>query len=323
MRSYRVRVVIFCNRYRRDLFEPQAESQQGDKTVTSDLVRRAAYLFIILLLPVPAQAQAPDKFTASLTADERKALKATQEDWAKHATSPDHQSFEANALVLSQIVLGRFGYGTKFTGVIDEQTKEAIKSYQGNGGIAQTGVLDPETFFSLNRDNELADKNLPALASFHFHWNDNFVTAEGSWDGLNNSEVFFESSEIECTRSPYICVEADATVMSLFLVGPLQAKQTTFTIIHWDEYEIVAEDSTPQCERDRLVLNQQEKSATITSIPTYKGDSCKKELGPPETVTYRLIDGQKLSIQRWTANQKRRQSLYLISPNARNILDKK
>jgi peptidoglycan hydrolase-like protein with peptidoglycan-binding domain len=287
--------------------------------VTNAKCLRLAVAFFAILLPALAHAQTTDKFAATLTSDERKDLKALQDDWTKHEKMSDFSGIQAKSLVMSQMILGRLGYGATFTGLADERTKEAIKAYQANKGLTFTGVLDAETFWSLTRDGDLADKNVVTLAPFDLNWYSDFVSTSGAWDRINDREGYLQSSTIECDRGNNKCSEVDA----MLLFNVLAAKKTEFTITKWDEYELVAEDSTPDCERDELRITHQEKSVTIISAPTYKNASCTKTLGKPETVTYRLVSGQQISADRSAALQNQRKSLYLISPDAKAILDKK
>jgi hypothetical protein len=287
-------------------------------------LEKLTVLFLIFLMPLTVIAQASrDGFVAGLKSDELKDLQAVRDDWKKQERSSIHGTFETRTVLLSQTILGRLGYGTKFTGVSDETTSAAVKSYQTARQITATGVVDPETFYSLTRDADFANQHLLTLASFAFHWYDDFVSATGAWDRMNDSEKSFESTEIECAKDAGVCIEADATVANIFTLSILGAKHTTFKITKWDEYELTAEDATPSCELDRLVMNRQEKSAIVSSIPTYKDASCEKTLGAPETVTYRLIDGGKLSIDRNAAAAKRWRALFQMSPEARKALDSK
>src|ERR1700722_14029796 len=101
-----------------------------------------AFTLFVSLLPNFAHAQTVDKFEANLNSDEKKDLKALQDDWTKHEKMSDFSAMQAKSLVMSQMILGRLGYGTPFTGVADERTKEAIKAYQTNKGLTQSGVID-------------------------------------------------------------------------------------------------------------------------------------------------------------------------------------
>ena len=283
------------------------------------LIPRLILAFLVLLLPALVHAQNADKFTARLNDDEKKDLKALQDDWNKHTKMSDFSSYQAKSLVVSQMVLGRLGYGASFTGQSDEPTRQAIRRYQTERDIPQSGEIDAETFWSLSRDDGIADERVTSMAPFDLHWYSDYVMADGAWDRMNDKEGYLQSTDIECTKAQSRCTEADA----MLLFNIVQAKQTDFLVTKWDEYEIVAEDTTPNCERDELRINRQEKTVTMLSVPTYKDKSCKGLLGKPETVTYRLISGTEIGKDRAAVLQNRRKTLYLISPGARAILDKK
>jgi Putative peptidoglycan binding domain len=274
---------------------------------------------VFLVWPTLAHSQTEGKFASGLTSDEQKDLKALKDDWAKHEKIPDFNGFQAKCLVMSQMILGRLGYGTPFTGATDERTKEAIKSYQTDRGLTPSGLIDAETFWSLTRDSDFADKSIVSLAPFDLKWYSDYVEASGAWDRINDRESYLQSSNIQCDQAHKKCTEADAMIVFNVLVP----KKTDFVITKWDEFEIVAEDTTPDCERDELRINHQEKSVTIISTPTYKNATCAKTLGKPETVTDRLVSGEKISADRAAILQRHRKSLYLMSPNAKAILDKK
>lgn len=283
------------------------------------LIPRLALAFLVLLLPALAHSQTTDKFAASLTGDEKKDLKALQDDWNKHAKMSDFSTYQAKSLVVSQMILGQLGYGVSFTGVADERTKEAIKNYQSNRGIPQSEAIDAETFWSLTRDDDFASKRVVSMAPYDLYWEDDSIVANGVWDRTNSDEGSLQSTDIECDREEKRCIEADA----MLTLNVLLAKKTDFAITKWDKYELVAEDSTPDCERDELRINQQEKTVILISVPTYKNASCTKLLGKPETVTYRLVSGAQIAADRSTALQIHKKNLYLISPNAKAIMDKK
>lgn len=47
-------------------------------------------------------------------------------------------ALQPKIVIQTQIILGRFGYGTKFTGELDSQTREVLRQYQANKGIKKT-----------------------------------------------------------------------------------------------------------------------------------------------------------------------------------------
>jgi len=111
--------------------------------------------------------------------------------------------------------------------------------------------------------------------------------------------------------------------MKIFGITMMSPGLVQFKITKWDHYELIAEDTSPNCERDELRINHQEKTVSLISTPTYKSDSCKKFLGKPETVTYQLVDGTKIYHAREDAMSKQRSSLYRFSPSAKAIIEGK
>jgi hypothetical protein len=69
-------------------------------------------------------------------------------------------ALESKIVIQTQIILGRFGYRTKFTGELDSQTREALRQYQANKGIRSSGEVDILTYFGLTEDDRMADEQL-------------------------------------------------------------------------------------------------------------------------------------------------------------------
>jgi len=115
--------------------------------------------------------------------------------------------------------------------------------------------------------------------------------AIGVWDKANTSEDSVQSTIVECYKSQGICIAANAIALRILGMPSVTPKLTQYSSTKWDQYELIAEDATADCERDQLQVNRQEKSVTMISTPTYKDKSCKELVGTPETITYHLVDG--------------------------------
>lgn len=266
-----------------------------------------------------------EEFLSKLSEAERKDYDDVRADWDKRRKA-DPIAFarlQAKLIVQAQMTLGRFGYGTKFTGALDTQTRDALRSYQMDKGIPGTGDLDAITYYSLSGDDEVADKRLVDFGSYRFAWYEDYFTASGAWDKMNSSDLSVRSSELECFKDRALCNELDAIETTILGIPSIAATLTEFKITKWDQYELIAEDKAPDCERDELRINQQEKTVSLISSPTYKSDLCKKTLGKPETITYELVDGTKIFWQRSHQNSNRRAALYQLSPSARTIVEAK
>jgi hypothetical protein len=296
---------------------------------------RDKLLLVVALLLVPGAAAAQGNsaqdlgsasgYLSSLSADERKEYGELKADWDKRLRSnpATFTKFREKLLVQAQMILGRFGYGTKFTGIRDAETVEALRNYQAHKGIPVSGELDALTYYSVTSDDEVAEKQLVDFGSYHFGWYDDYFSGGGAWDRMNTSEGSVQSSELECFRDRNVCVETDATALKVLGISTIGAKVTEFSITKWDKFELIAEDASPDCERDELRINHGETTVSLISTPTYKHDFCQKTLGKPETITYALVDGTKIYWQRETENSKRKASLYLFSPRAKEIIDAK
>jgi hypothetical protein len=140
---------------------------------------------------------------------------------------------------------------------------------------------------------------------------------------MNSFDESVQSSQLECFKEKNTCTETDAHEATVLGIATITSTQSEFRITKWDHYELIAEDTTPDCERDELRINREEKTVSLISTPTYKSDSCKKILGKPETVTYQPVDGTKIFWARQEANSKRKASLYQLSPTAQAIMNAK
>jgi hypothetical protein len=113
----------------------------------------------------PQDPHSPVECLRSLSEQERKEYDDLKADWDKRRQSDPNgfAKLQAKMVVQAQMILGRFGYGTKFTGALDSQTQEALRSYQANKGISISGGIDALTYYSLTNDDEVADKHLGKL----------------------------------------------------------------------------------------------------------------------------------------------------------------
>ena len=292
-------------------------------------------LVAILVLAVSsAFGQAPDlgqstsdePYLRALSPDQRKDYEALKADWEKQTkrVSPDKvKAFRAKVTLHSQFILGRFGYGTSFTSVLDDRTREALRTYQVKNRLPVSSDVDAITYYALTKDSDAADEQVTMLLKYSLYFEGDFVSADGAWDRMNESESSVQTAHLECYRDRRTCLEADATQARILGFPSLIPQLREYTVTKWDAFELVAEDSTPDCERDQLLINKQENSVAIISTPTYKHEGCKKLLGKPETVTYRLIDGFELYNRRNAAAQAAKRNLYQVSGEAKTLLEDK
>lgn len=273
----------------------------------------------------PQRSDSRVSYLRSLTNEERKDYEELKADLDKkrQAGGKAFASIQAKLVLQAQMILGRFGYGTKFTGTLDPQTQEALRSFQANNGIPVSGRIDPLTYYALTHDDELADKHFVYFGVYSFDWHDTFGFFSGAWDRMNTSDSWVVSSTIECDKPRKTCTETRAERLRLWGTDTTVGGHIEYRITKWDEHEIMAEETLAPCERDELRINRQEKSVLLLPIPTYNADSCKQELGKRETAVYKLVDGTKISSEREETASKRKRTLYQFSPAAKAIIEGK
>jgi hypothetical protein len=123
-------------------------------------------------------------YLASLSQEERKDYAELKADWDKRRrTDPNgFAKLVAKMTVQAQMILGRLGYGTKFAGILDAQTQDALRSYQENKKIPVGESMDALTYYCLTSDDEVADKQLIDFGNYRFGWYDDYFSGSGAWD---------------------------------------------------------------------------------------------------------------------------------------------
>src|SRR6266404_645260 len=114
--------------------------------------------------------------------------------------------FKASLVLDAQQSLAKFGYGTVFTSVLDDRTREALRSYQQHNGLPASGDVDVRTWMRLRDDDSTLASAPPFLPPFMFldsEWND-FVKVEGVWleQGKEpDAATPIRTGVVECTKS--------------------------------------------------------------------------------------------------------------------------
>ena len=204
---------------------------------------------------------------------------------------------EYRVLVLGvQIFLGRFGYGIgPYTGVVDENMKKALRTYQQYVGLPETGEIDFLTLKHLTEDNKTLDQPLPFLpkVAFHFEQWDKAIQVQGTWtrdSGLTDDAI--QTSRISCFKEEKNCIESTAVLLN-GSVPVLEVLTHVYTIKEWDEDQLVSApyDGEP-CTISILRMNR--KQQTITRFAAYqqKGGMCAKV--KTEDVQYHLVNGPQV-----------------------------
>jgi len=193
-----------------------------------------------------------------------KALKADQEIQELKTKQPE----EYRILVLGvQIFLGRFGYGVgPYTGEFDDRTKQALRRYQHDVKLSETGELDFHTIRHLTEDNRLLDRYLPFLPKFLLQdekWNEE-VVAQGTW-ALEKFSVdeALQTTTITCSYAENRCIESTARLTAdhtPFLI----AEAHDYNVATWGESEIITKptDSEP-CVSRAIRINRSDRTVSL------------------------------------------------------------
>ncbi len=189
---------------------------------------------------------------------------------------------EYRLLVLgTQIYLGRFGYGVgPFTGELDQPTQAALRAYQKNVGIAETGKINKETLKHLTDDNTTLDQVLPFLPQFKFeaeNWKE-MVAANGTW-AMENLPVAgaLQTSQISCHRKWNLCSESTAKLAQGY-TPTLLSHTNIYEIDTWDDDTIVTKPSkTGPCLSTHLRIQREDTIVTrLTTVETSETGPCAK-----------------------------------------------
>lgn len=224
----------------------------------------------------------------------KKNLGADQEIQELKTNRPE----EYRVLVLGvQIFLGRFGYGVgPYTGEFDDLTKNALRQYQHQVNLPETGELDYNTIKHLTDDNKVLDRVLPFLPKFLLQdekWEQE-VVAQGTWamEKFTVNEAL-QTTTLKCHYTEKRCIETTARLTAghtPFLISEAYEYQ----VAAWGETEIVTTPmSSEPCVTRTLRLNRHEKTvslqATVHKTPT---GLCSRV--QEETILFQLADGSQI-----------------------------
>lgn len=224
----------------------------------------------------------------------QKTHQQTKEEKELNKLTPE----EYRLLVLgTQIYLGRFGYGIgPFTGEFDKTTQDALKAYQKNVGITQTGNINKETLQHLTDDNSTLDQMIPFIPKFSFNdkqW-DEVVSAHGTW-ALENLPVAeaLQTSQISCHKKWNLCSVSTAKLAPGY-TPTLLSYMNIYEIKSWDESTIVTKPSkTGSCVSTTLRIQRKDTSITrLSSFEKTASGACAKVT--PRNVRMQLADGSQI-----------------------------
>jgi hypothetical protein len=201
-------------------------------------------------------------------------------------TDPKAYEYQNTQLLLEmQMTLAKFGYGTRFTGVLDAATRSALKEYQQYNHLADTGELDEATWSTIQHDEEaIGPAYRPSLPKFGFLAWDDFFMASGAWFAKDEAQPEPTPATIECYKDLGQCVEAYSLSSAVLQID-------TYRIARWDEIEIIAE-SQSLCGRASLNIGFQAHSVLhIGMSDTTKAECRTPPFDKPHVEVMRLGDG--------------------------------
>jgi hypothetical protein len=173
-----------------------------------------------------------------------------------------------------QMILGRLGYGTTFSGRFNESTKVALKEYQRYNRIARTGELNLETWRRLMSDLTVSTTKPTPLPPSQFNgtdWEKGYVSASGSWVNSGDAEPPMpEVSDITCAKDLGYCTES----LAILFEGLLKADTNIFEIERWDQFEIVSKPLQSHCTRTVTRINRSQRLVTSIRSKISDDPSC-------------------------------------------------
>jgi len=224
------------------------------------------------------------------------------------------------ATLWTQLLLGRLGYGIgPYDGLLDKETKNALKAYQEQRNLPITGdPLSFETFEQISKDTDSLDykpANLPSLFISLDSWESGYVSGKGTWV-LSNEKTGWpeQTTHIQCLRNQSICIEATAVIMGKGGDKSLRVDTEMYEIERWDAHEIVTKpkETSSGCVRYVRRFNKVQKSVTGLRSTISTGEFCK---GVEVKEMYMILsDGFKVYWELSKAYKKTLRELMRFSP---------
>jgi hypothetical protein len=201
--------------------------------------------------------------------------------------------------LFAEMLLGRLGYDVgPFDGVLDGRTRAAVRQYQTDRRIPETG--DPfsfDTILAVRMDDDLMNTAAIRLQGKHIildRWDRGFVSADGTWTVVGEDMASPEqTSNITCDLTDALCREARATISGTGLDRRLTVDLFTFEIERWNEREIVTKPLQFGCTGTAHRWDRTGQSVTGVRSTTSSEGSCRTA----ERIERRLVleDGNEVS----------------------------
>ncbi len=293
------------------------------KRIVSVLLFGALFAAASFAQSEPAHPKPKQEPTSKDSQQPRSEIDEENEQYLKELKVKDPATWKklrAQEILDTQETLARFGYGTIFTGILDEKTTEALRSYQTRSGLPVTGDVDTATTRRLTLDKAELEPHIPLGPVYVFQdsdWND-FVKVEGLWleQGKQpDAKTPVLPAVVECFKSSATCAVATVgSEVSEYI------RLEWYEVERWDEYEIVTKPDDLPCGRETIHINRPGKELLVINTAAYKDTkACTSLFGPPsgETVS-RLGDVRKIMNARVDALRAASSRIKVISADVRN-----
>ena len=230
-----------------------------------------------------------------------------------------YQAVRDGFTLLTEMLLGRLGYDVgPFDGLLDDRTRTAVRRYQKDHKIPETG--DPfsfDTVQSVRADDELVNSSPISLRPkrvFMERWDRGDVPADGTWTVAGEPMVWPEqTSNITCDRAQAVCREATALISGKGSSRILTVELYTYEIERWNDEEIVTKPLQFGCTGTVRRWNRTRKSVTGVRSTTSNEGSCREV--EREEVDLVLEDGNDVSRKLTEKQREAWRNIMRISPD--------
>jgi hypothetical protein len=254
---------------------------------------------------------------AQTRTDDRTAFIA-EADRLKRDNPQLYQAVRDAFTLLTEMLLGRLGYDAgPFDGVLDDRTRTAVRRYEKDHKIPETG--DPfsfDTVQAVRADNELVNSSPISLRPkrvFTERWDRGDVSADGTWTVAGEPMVWPEqTSNITCDRAQAVCREATALISGRGASRMLTVELHTYEIERWNDEEIVTKPLQFGCTGTVRRWNRTQKSVTGLRSTTSNEGSCRTV--EREEVALVLEDGNEVSRKLIEQQREAWRNIMRISP---------
>jgi hypothetical protein len=193
-------------------------------------------------------------------------------------------------------LLHKWEYSVKLTDPFSEQTIEAIRTYQKQRHLPQSGAFDYETVRRIYDDEELLRPfdwqfTIPNKQIDFEGWEVGFVSASGTWKLENQrSAILAQTTTITCHKESMSCNEITAYLGAGNL---LSIDQYTHSVSTWNDKEIITKPEERLCFHVVRRLNRNTKEVTGNQYKTNLDPLCGGTDGQEKHL--RLVSGSEVT----------------------------